>query len=103
MTLFGQHAPGLSAALHGVTGRWGLPLSHAQNAVRWLASSKKSVKALRRHLSTAAFRSKIVAIAMVIQSSFKVHSFMTRTHKGMANMHVQIQHKTHIKVVRRAR
>ena len=35
-------------------------------------------------------------------SKFKVQSlFMTQTHKGMAN--IQIQHKTHIKVVRQAR
>ena len=28
---------------------------------------------------------------------------MTWTHKGMANMHVQIQHKTHFEVARQAR
>ena len=32
----------------GVTGRWGLP-SHAQDAVRWLALSKRLVDALQRH------------------------------------------------------
>ena len=32
-----------------------------------------------------------------VDSMFKIQ---TRTHKGMANMHVQIQHNTHIKVVR---
>ena len=32
----------------GVTRRWGL-LSHAQNAVRWLVLSKRSVEALQRH------------------------------------------------------
>ena len=47
---FGQYQAS-SAALEwsGVTGRWRL-LSHAQNAVRWLALSKRSVEALRRHL-----------------------------------------------------
>ena len=32
----------------GVTRRWGL-LSHAQNAVRWLALSRKLVEVLQRH------------------------------------------------------
>ena len=31
-----------SAIYTGVTGRWGM-LSHAQNTVRWLVSSKRSV------------------------------------------------------------
>ena len=39
--------PGLISCT-GVTGRWGL-LSHAQNADRWLALSKRLVEALQRH------------------------------------------------------
>ena len=39
--------PGLISCA-GVTGRWEL-LYHAQNTVRWLALSKRSVEALRRH------------------------------------------------------
>ena len=55
-----------------VTRRWGLPF-HAQNTVRWLALSKRSVEALRRHLNSlcaavlraAVFCSKIVASVIV--------------------------------------
>ena len=39
--------PGLISCAGG-TGRWGL-LSHAQNAVWWLALAKRSVEALQRH------------------------------------------------------
>ena len=42
--------PILLISCAGVTERWSSWLSHAQNAVRWLALSKRSVEAFQRHL-----------------------------------------------------
>ena len=42
--------PILLISCAGVTGRWSSWLSHAQNAVRWLALSKRSVEAFQRYL-----------------------------------------------------
>ena len=60
----------------GVTGRWGLP-SHAQNAVRWLALSKRSVEACSGSSQTQANMSFLHSLHMRACARY-VHSCSMR-------------------------